>query len=325
MTSRPSWPEQKQRSVVPGAPDKPPLGLAPSPTNATSSTQVLLAVVVSRTREEVYQCHDAELVDSFTVQIPVDQAEITQHHFCKGASQDAVVRGAPTPSGDITALEALASDLLSSQRQAIIMCWDPDLLRGRLKAFGSLLLGPGDAVALQVALALHLRCARRAVTHPAPSWLCLASTRRVIPTRRVSASTRCTNFPTGRFGAFGRVPTSRWAHVRILCIHVNNHVAKRKSVATNALLALLALLARKIMVSKEIDFVAGDFNGTALDDRYPNLCEMSLAVPPCRSRDGALHSEAFGYRRRVDRCMWIPEGTCVWDRVGHQGTRRIRR
>ena len=62
-----------------------------------------------------------------------------------------------------------------------------------------------------------------------------------------------------------------------LCIHISNHVAKLRSVATDVLLAI-----REFVVQEEIDFIAGDFNGTAWDTKGNIPSALYSTTHPCR-------------------------------------------
>ena len=57
---------------------------------------------------------------------------------------------------------------------------------------------------------------------------------------------------------FRRPPVSGQKYFTVLSLHISNIYAKKKGIAKKLILTL-----RAIMISQEVDLVAGDFNGTA--------------------------------------------------------------
>ena len=58
--------------------------------------------------------------------------------------------------------------------------------------------------------------------------------------------------------SFRRTPVSGQKYFTVLSLHISNIYAKKKGIAKKLILTL-----RAIMISQEVDLVAGDFNGTA--------------------------------------------------------------
>ena len=57
--------------------------------------------------------------------------------------------------------------------------------------------------------------------------------------------------------SFRRTPVSGQKYFTVLSLHISNIYAKKKGIAKKLILTL-----RAIMISQEVDLVAGDFNGT---------------------------------------------------------------
>ena len=83
--------------------------------------------------------------------------------------------------------------------------------------------------------------------------------------------------------SFRRPPTSGQATFTVLSLHINNIYAKKKGIAKKLILTI-----RAIMISQQIDVVAGDFNGTAWRCRSRNnistideaFTDCALPAPP---------------------------------------------
>ena len=58
--------------------------------------------------------------------------------------------------------------------------------------------------------------------------------------------------------SFRRSPGSGQKYFTVLSLHIDNIYAKKRGIAKKLILTL-----RAIMISQEVDLVAGDFNGTA--------------------------------------------------------------
>ena len=58
--------------------------------------------------------------------------------------------------------------------------------------------------------------------------------------------------------SFRRSPVSGQEYFTVLSLHISNIYAKKKGIAKKLILTL-----RAIMISQEVDLVAGDFNGSA--------------------------------------------------------------
>ena len=65
--------------------------------------------------------------------------------------------------------------------------------------------------------------------------------------------------------SFRRPPTSGQVTFTVLSLHINNIYDKKKGIAKKFILAI-----RAIMISQQVDVVAGDFNGTAWRCRSRN-------------------------------------------------------
>ena len=74
-----------------------------------------------------------------------------------------------------------------------------------------------------------------------------------------------------------RPPVSGQKYFTVLSLHVSNIYAKKKGIAEKLILTL-----RAIMISQEVDLVAGDFNGTAWRHRgKDNLSTIDEAFTDC--------------------------------------------
>ena len=77
---------------------------------------------------------------------------------------------------------------------------------------------------------------------------------------------------------FWRPPVSGQKFFTVLSLHISNIYAK-KSIAKKLILTL-----RAVMISQEVDLVAGDFNGTACRDHLSTideaLMDSILPTPP---------------------------------------------
>ena len=76
---------------------------------------------------------------------------------------------------------------------------------------------------------------------------------------------------------FRRPPVSGQKYFTVLSLHISNIHAKKKGIAKKLILTL-----RAIMISQEVDLVAGDFNGTAWRSRSrDNLSTIDEAFAGC--------------------------------------------
>ena len=74
-----------------------------------------------------------------------------------------------------------------------------------------------------------------------------------------------------------RSPVSGQKYFTVLSLHISNIYAKKKGIAKKLILTL-----RAIMISQEVDLVAGDFNGTAWRCRSKdNLSTIDEAFTDC--------------------------------------------
>ena len=72
---------------------------------------------------------------------------------------------------------------------------------------------------------------------------------------------------------FRQSPVSGQKSFLVLSLHISNVYAKKKGVAKKLILTI-----RAIMISQEVDVVAGDFNGTAL--RCRSRDNLSMLTKP---------------------------------------------
>ena len=83
--------------------------------------------------------------------------------------------------------------------------------------------------------------------------------------------------------SFRRPPVSGQVTFTVLSLHISNISAKKKGIAKKLILTL-----RAIMISQEVDLVAGDFNGTAWRcpsrDNLSTIDKPLLTVPYLRHR-----------------------------------------
>ena len=83
--------------------------------------------------------------------------------------------------------------------------------------------------------------------------------------------------------SFRRSPVSGERYFTVLSLHISNIYAKKKGIAKKLILTL-----RAILISQEVDLVAGDFNGTAWRCRTRNnlstideaFTDCALPTPP---------------------------------------------
>ena len=128
-------------------------------------------------------------------------------------------------------LETAACDLLACQGRLSILCWDPDLLRSLHDVIGSPLLGPWQVVALQE-LSSHLPLHHSSTSYSiriAP----FISTRTPLKATSMHGYTDWALRGVCAQTRVRRVPLNERASVRLFCVHSNDHLARRKSVATN--------------------------------------------------------------------------------------------
>ena len=86
--------------------------------------------------------------------------------------------------------------------------------------------------------------------------------------------------------SFRRSPVSGQRYFTVLSQHIRNIYAKKKGMAKKLILTL-----RAIMISQEVDLVAGDFNGTAwlvAAETISVLLMKPLLIVPC-PRHRATH------------------------------------
>ena len=77
--------------------------------------------------------------------------------------------------------------------------------------------------------------------------------------------------------SFRRPPVSCQVTFTVLSLHISNIYAKQKGIAKK-----LILTVRAIMISQEVDLVAGDFNGTPWRSRSrDNLSTIDEAFADC--------------------------------------------
>ena len=79
--------------------------------------------------------------------------------------------------------------------------------------------------------------------------------------------------------SFRRSPVSGQKYFTVLSLHISNIYAKKKGIAKKLILTL-----RAIMISQEVDLVAGDFNGAAWRCRAKTtsvLLTKHLRIVPC--------------------------------------------
>ena len=77
--------------------------------------------------------------------------------------------------------------------------------------------------------------------------------------------------------SFRRSPVSGQKYFTVVSLHISNIYAKKKGIAKKLILTL-----RAVMISQEVDLVAGDFNGTARRfRRRDNLSTIDEAFTDC--------------------------------------------
>ena len=104
--------------------------------------------------------------------------------------------------------------------------------------------------------------------------------------------------------SFRRAAVSGQKFFTVLSLHISNIYAKKKGIAMKLIQTL-----RGIMISQEVDLVAGDFNGTAWRCRSrDNLSTIDEAFSDCALRpptvvETRIRSEQLGRR------LWISQAT----------------
>ena len=109
---------------------------------------------------------------------------------------------------------------------------------------------------------------------------------------------------------FRRPPVSGQKYFTVLSLHISNIYAKKKGIAKKLILTL-----RAIMISQEVDLVAGDFNGTAwrhrgkdnlstIDEAFLDSI-LAYATRPQTIVGTWIHSGQLGRRLWISQTAWL--------------------
>ena len=163
------------------------------------------------------------------------------------------------------------------QRRRSIYNWNPGPRRGKEDAFEQQIAGRWHIITLQEARQYvdhELLTNRFHVTHYAGCAILfnkdtfhanvdvksiyLHDTRRDLPAQVMEGEQGWVLQGVLSRAIFRRPPVSGQKYFTVLSLHISNVYAKKKGIAKKLILTL-----RAIMLSQEVDLVAGDFNGTA--------------------------------------------------------------
>ena len=188
------------------------------------------------------------------------------------------------------------------QRRLSIYNWNPGSRRGREDAFEKQIAGRWHIITLQEAseyVEHELLTNRFHVTHHAGCAILfskdtfysnvdvksiyLYDTRRDLPNQVVEGEQGWVLQGVLSRASFRRSPVSGQKYFTVLSLHISNIYDKKKGIAKKLILTL-----RAIMISQEVDLVAGDFNGTAWryrsKDNFSTIDEAftdcALLTPP---------------------------------------------
>ena len=109
--------------------------------------------------------------------------------------------------------------------------------------------------------------------------------------------------------SFRRAAASGQKVFTVLSLHINNVFAKKRGIAKKIIQAVRAL-----MISQNIDLVAGDFNGAAWRcrsrDKISSIDEVfsdcALPTPPAPTIVGfRIHPEQLGRRLWISQTTWL--------------------
>ena len=201
------------------------------------------------------------------------------------------------------------SDRSPVQMRLSIYSWNPGPRRGKEDAFEKQIVGRWHVITLQEASEYvdhDILTGRFHVTHYAVcatlfnkdtfypnidvKSIYLHDTRRALPDQVMEGEQGWVMQGVLSRASFRRPPVSGQVTFTVLSLHVNNIYAKKRGIAKKLILTI-----RAIMISQQVDLVAGDFNGTAWRCRSRNnINTIDEAFTDCALRTPPGHTPLWG-------------------------------
>ena len=262
-----------------------------------------------------YEEFDSSGTDLFTSWVKMSEHEILVQHMVDTEKATAEFREASERKHATSSHMNSSSKRFATrsivQRRLSIYNWNPGPRRGKEDAFEQQIAGRWHIITLQEAsdhVDRELLTNRFHVTHYAGcavlfnkdtfylnvdvKSIYFHDTRRDLPDQVVEGEQGWVLQGVLSRAIFRRPPVSGQKYFTVLSLHISNIYAKKKGIAKKLILTL-----RAVMISQEVDLVAGDFNGTAW--RYRGKDNLSCI------------DEAF-----MDSILPTPPGsTPLWDLV----------
>ena len=260
-----------------------------------------------------YEEFESSGTDLFTSWVKISEHEILVQHMVDIEKATAEFREASerkhATSSHMNSSSKLFATCSIVQRRLRIYNWNPGPRRGKEDAFEQKIAGRLHIITLQEASdyvdhelltnRFHVtRYAGCAVLFNKDTFypnvdvksIYLHDTRRDLPDQVMEGEQGWVLQGVFSRAIFRRPPVSGQKYFTVFSLHISNIYAKKKGIAKKLILTL-----RAIMISQEVDLVAGDFNGTAWR---------------CRSRDNFITiDEAF-----LDSILPAPPvSTPLWD------------
>ena len=238
--------------------------------------------------------------DHFTAWVKMDPHEVLVHHMVDVQKATADFREAserrPATSSQTNRVSKLFSNRSPVQKRLSIYNWNPGPRRGKENAFDRQIAGRWHVITLQEASEYvdhDILTGRFHVTHYAGCAILfykdtfhttidvksihLHDTRRDLPDQVMEGEQEWTMQSVLSRASFRRPPVSGQVTFTVLSLHISNIYAKKKGIAKKLILTI-----RAIMISQQIDLVAGYFNGTAWRcRRRNNISAIDEAFTDC--------------------------------------------
>ena len=256
-----------------------------------------------------YEEIDSSGTGQFTAWVKMSDHEILVGHMVDILKATAEFREAserkPATSSHMNSTKKHFATRSVVQRRLSIYNWNPGPRRGKEDAFQKQIAGKWRVITLQEAsdyVDHELLTNRFHVTHYAGCAILfnkdtfypnvdvksiyLHDTRRELPDQIMEGEQGWVLQGVLSRASFRRSPVSGQKYITVLSLHINNIYAKKKGIAKKLILTL-----RAIMISQEVDLVAGDFNGTAWRYRSKDnlstideaFTDSTLPTPPGRT------------------------------------------
>ena len=218
----------------------------------------------------------------------MDPHEVLVHHMVNEQKATADFREAserrPATFSDTNCASKRFSTRSPIQRRLSIYNWNPGPRRGKEDAFEKQIAGRWHVITLQEAseyVDQDIFTGRFHVTHYGGCAILfnkdtfypnidvksiyLHDTRRAVPDQVMEGEQGWVVQGVFSRASFRRPPVSGQKYFTVLSLHISNIYAKKKGIAKKLIFTL-----RAIMISQEVDSVAGDFDGTAWRCRSRN-------------------------------------------------------